>query len=190
MTAHPASQDPLLLLGRWAAAFARAAPALPQDDLPAPLETLIGFQLAGNPALIDLAWLVEILPVGNLTRIPQVQSWMRGVANVRGKLLPVVDGARFLGYPQGASRSQRILVIGGEDFAAGLVVDRVDGLRRLPQDAFVARDDLAEGPLRRYAVGGLEDPDKGVLPLFAPALLFEDPRFRDASLRDTASLSS
>lgn len=190
MNQRPGNRDPLLLLNWWAAAFARNAAALPLDAPPTPLETLIGFQLADSPAFIDLAWLTEILPVGNLTRIPQVQPWMRGIVNVRGKLLPVVDGARFLGHPQGVSRAQRILVIGGEDFAAGLIVDRVEGLRRLPQNAFVAPENLTEGPLRRYSVGGLADPDRGVLPLFAPTLLFDDPRFRDASLRDTASLSS
>lgn len=115
---------------------------------------------------------------------------MRGVANVRGKLLPVVDGALFLGSPSAPARQQRILVIGAEDCSAGLIVDRVDGLRRLPHDAFVAAEQLAEGPLKRYAAGGLNDPERGLVPLLAPALLFDDPGFRDASLRDTRSLAT
>jgi twitching motility protein PilI len=183
-------RDPLALLRRWSAAFAASATALPAGAQPAPAETLIAFQLAGSAAFIDLAWLDEILPVGAITRIPQVQPWMRGVANVRGKLLPVVDGALFLGSPSGPARQQRILVLGTEDCSAGLIVDRVDGLRRLPHDAFVAAERLAEGPLKRYAAGGLNDPGRGLVPLLAPALLFDDPGFRDASLRDTRSLAT
>ncbi len=181
-------RDPLALLSRWSAAFAAGATALPAGVPPAPAETLIAFQLAGGAAFIDLAWLAEILPVGAITRIPQVQPWMRGVANVRGKLLPVVDGALFLGGASGPARQQRILVIGVEEFSAGLIVDRVDGLRRLPHDAFVAPEQLAAGPLKRYAAGGLNDPERGLVPLLAPALLFDDPGFRDASLRDPRSL--
>ena len=184
----PTDRDPLTLLSRWSAAFARSATALPAAGQPSPAETLIAFQLAGSRAFIDLAWLAEILPVVAITRIPQVQPWMRGVANLRGKLLPVVDGARFLGSAPGPARLQRILVVGTGDFSAGLIVDRVDGLRRLTHDAFVAPELLADGPLRRYAAGGLQDAEGGPVPLFAPELLFDDPRFRDASLRDPAPL--
>lgn len=189
MNASP-DRDPLALLSRWSAAFARGATALPAAELPSPAETLIAFQLAGSAAFIDLAWLAEILPVASITRIPQVQPWMRGIANVRGRLLPVVDGARFLGSTPGPARQQRILVIGAEDFSAGLIVDRVDGLRRLFHDAFVAPELLADGPLKRYAAGGLRDPEGELVPLFVPQLLFDDPRFRDASLRDPSPLNT
>jgi len=77
-------------------------------------------------------------------------------------------------------------VIFSEEFSAGLIVDRVEGLRRFPHDAYVAPEELAESPLRGYAVGGLCDPGQGVVPLFQPALLFRDPLFRDVALRDPA----
>jgi twitching motility protein PilI len=176
--------DPLQLLRSLAAAYAAGAAQLPARIDPAPTETLIAFQLAGCRALIDLAWLTEILPVPPLSRVPQVQPWVRGIANVRGKLLPVIDGAEFLGAPRPPSRQQRILVVVHEDFAAGIIVDRVEGLRRFPHDAYVAPEQLAPSPLRRYAAGGLAEPSQGTAPLFRPALLFQDPAFRDLSLRD------
>ena len=185
MSKMPPLPDPLLLLNRWSTAFAKGAVALPAGDQPALLEAVLGFQLGGQDACIDLAWLREILPVGTCTRIPQVQPWMRGIINTRGQLLPVVDGARFLGLaPGGVAKSQRILVVGNEAFAAGLIVDRVDGLRRFPHDAFMPCEQLSESPLKRFAAGGLIAPETGLLPLFAPALLLEDPQFCDAALHD------
>jgi len=182
----PSPPEPLRLLRSLSAAFAQGSAGLPVQAQPAPIETLIAFQLAGTRVLIDLAWLAEILPLVPLTRVPQVQPWMRGIANVRGKLLPVADGAQFLGRAQSPSKQQRILVIFSEEFSAGLIVDRVEGLRRFPHDAYVAPEELAESPLRGYAVGGLCDPGQGVVPLFQPALLFRDPLFRDVALRDPA----
>lgn len=181
--------DPLQLLRNLSAAYATGAAQLPARTDPAPAETLIAFQLAGCRALIDLAWLTEILPVPPLSRVPQVQPWVRGIANVRGKLLPVIDGAQFLGVPNPPSRQQRILVVAHQDFAAGIIVDRVDGLRRFPHDAYVLPEQLAASPLRRYAAGGLVEPDQGAVPLLRPALLFQDPSFRDLSLRDPGSTS-
>jgi twitching motility protein PilI len=178
-----APPDPFALLQDLARIFASAASQLPAQAEYAPVATLIAFQLAGCSALVDLDCLSEILPVSNLTRLPQVQPWLHGIANVRGKLLPVVDGAGFLGQTIDVpAKHQRILVMVSDDFSAGIIVDRVDGLRHFAHDAFRERPEIAPGPLHRYVAGGLIDVDQRILPLFDPAMLFEDPAFRDASL--------
>lgn len=175
--------DPFALLLDLSRGFARSATPLPARTEYAPVATMIAFRLAGCDALVDLECLAEILPVRGLTRLPRVQPWMRGVANVRGKLLPVVDGAVFLGQSAPApAKHQRILVMVSDDFSAGLIVDRVDGLRHYPHDSFRDRQLLEPGPLDRFTAGGLVDPNQRILPLFDPALLFQDPGFRDASL--------
>ena len=178
-----APPDPFTLLRDLARTFTRVASQLPGQVEYAPMATMVAFQLAGCDALVDLECLSEILPVRHLTRLPQVQPWMRGIANVRGKLLPVVDGAEFLGRGATApSKHQRILVMVSDDFSAGVIVDRVDGLRHFAHDAFRARQDLQSGPFHRFVAGGLIDANRRILPLFDPALLFQDPAFRDASL--------
>lgn len=175
--------DPFVLLQELSRTFARAASQLPAQTEYAPVATLIAFQLAGCDALIDLERLSEILPVRDLTRLPQVQPWLRGIANVRGKFLPVIDGAQFLGGTATApSKHQRILVMVSDDFFAGVIVDRVDGLRHFAHDAFRERQELQAGPFHQYVAGGLVDANRRILPLFDPALLFQDPAFRDASL--------
>ena len=177
-----APPDPFALLQDLARAFARSASPLPARTQYAPVATLIAFRLAGRDALVDLECLSEILPVRGLTRLPRVQPWMRGIANVRGKLLPVVDGAEFLGQGVTApSKHQRILVMVADDFSAGVIVDRVDGLRHFAHDRFHDRQTLEPGPFDRFVAGGLADANERILPVFDPALLFQDPAFRDAS---------
>ena len=178
-----APPDPFTLLRDLARTFTRVSSQLPSQVEYAPIATMIAFQLAGCDALVDLECLSEILPIRHFTHLPRVQPWMRGIANVRGRLLPVVDGAEFLGRGATApSKHQRILVMVSNDFSAGVIVDRVDGLRHFAHDAFRERQDLPAGPFHRFVAGGLIDANQRILPLFDPALLFQDPAFRDASL--------
>ncbi len=66
-----------------------------------------------------------------ITRVPGARSWITGLANVRGQLLPIVDLKALLG---GAvtrpGRDTRILVVNHKEIPAGLVVDAVLGFRR------------------------------------------------------------
>jgi len=74
-----------------------------------------------------------------ITRIPGAKSWVKGLANVRGQLLPMLDLRQFLG--SGATtpgRNTRIVVVNHRDIPAGLIVDEVLGFRRFAESEFNA----------------------------------------------------
>ena len=101
----------------------------------------VSFRLGAENFLIARDETREVLSVPNfLTRVPGAKHWIRGLANVRGQLLPVVDLRAFLG---GASapigRSARILVVNHRDIPAGLLVDEVHGFRRYKDREFNAQ---------------------------------------------------
>ena len=74
-----------------------------------------------------------------ITRIPGAKSWVRGLANVRGSLLPMVDLRQFLGSgTTAAGRNTRVVVVNHRDIPAGLVVDEVLGFRRFAESEFNA----------------------------------------------------
>jgi twitching motility protein PilI len=74
-----------------------------------------------------------------ITRIPGAKSWVRGLANVRGSLLPMVDLRQFLGSgATAAGRNTRVVVVNHRDIPAGLVVDEVLGFRRFAESEFNA----------------------------------------------------
>jgi twitching motility protein PilI len=74
-----------------------------------------------------------------ITRIPGAKSWVKGLANIRGSLLPMLDLRQFLG--SGATtpgRNTRIVVVNHREIPAGLIVDEVLGFRRFAESEFNA----------------------------------------------------
>lgn len=103
----------------------------------------VGFRLGNERFVVPRDQVREVLMVPPaLTRVPGAKSWVRGLANVRGHLLPLVDLREFLGSGVGGTeRSARALVANSSEFPVGLVVDEVFGFRR-----FVDRELVDEAP--------------------------------------------
>src|SRR5690606_41774282 len=102
----------------------RNASALPQQVEAVTYWRGVGFMLAGQVFAADMNDVAAILQPPRLTKVPGVRSWVLGVANVRGRLLPVMDLAGLLAPPSRASwRSRRALVAVPVDYLAGLAVD-------------------------------------------------------------------
>src|SRR3546814_7189141 len=56
----------------------------------------VGFRLGMRRLLVGFDEVVEIIPLPAATPVPGAASWMLGVANVRGTLLPIVDLKQFM----------------------------------------------------------------------------------------------
>lgn len=98
---------------------------------PPPARQHLLFSLAGTRYALRLDHLVELGLPPATTAVPNVPGWVRGVANLRGDVLAVVDLAAFFGLePAGEAAAARLLVVraGGDDVTAGLLVDGVHGL--------------------------------------------------------------
>ena len=109
-------------------------------DLPSKIEVIaywrgVGFILAGQRYVAQMSDVGEILTAPKLTRVPGVKHWVEGVANVRGRLVPVMDLAAFLGGRSTAVRSSRTLIVEKGDLLNGLVVDAVLGMQHFPLDS-------------------------------------------------------
>ena len=115
-----------------------------------------------------------------VSRIPGAKSWLTGLANVRGQLLPVIDLQAFLGGAVTRSgRETRLIVVNHRDVPAGLVVDEVLGFRRFPGDD--RNKDAPDTALRceRYLRGAFRQ-DSDNWPVFDLAALVESPQFLKA----------
>lgn len=90
----------------------------------------IAFRAGSNNLLAPLDEVVEILDMPKLARVPLAQPWVRGIANIRGNLLPVVDFSGLLGGEVATlTEKTRVLVIDYDGIYSGLVVDEVYGLK-------------------------------------------------------------
>lgn len=92
----------------------------------------VGFRLGADRFVTDRADVKEVLSLpDSMTRIPGAKSWLRGIANVRGQLITVVDLKAFLGGGISMTdRRSRVLVVASRDVSTGLLVDEVLGFRR------------------------------------------------------------
>ena len=94
------------------------------------------FQVAGEEYALGVLRVREILEYGVVTRVPLTPPWIRGVFNLRGGVVPVVDLAVKFGVPPGEITPRTCIVIveaslGGETALMGLVADAVNQVLEL-----------------------------------------------------------
>jgi twitching motility protein PilI len=115
----------------------RTASGLPPQVDIKPQWSGIGFSLLGRRFVAPIEEVSEMLEVPRYTHLPGVQRWVRGVANVRGRLLPIADMAAYLGHQLEVSRRQRrIMVIEKDDIYSGLIVDASFGMQHFLVDSY------------------------------------------------------
>ena len=129
---------PFHILNEIAQSSINSAAGLPQQDEAVELWNGIGFLIAGTYYVAEMGTVSEILHLPKYTAIPGVKNWMRGVANVRGRLLPIMDLGRFFDLPTGTSktREKRVLVVEHADALSGVIVDGVLGMQYFSAETF------------------------------------------------------
>jgi twitching motility protein PilI len=111
----------------------------------------ITYRIGTNDLVSQLGEVVEILDVPELSRVPLTQPWVRGVANIRGKLLPVIDLSGCLtGGVTRITDKTRVLVIDYNGFYSGLIVDEVLGLKHFMDDEYSIEDAEVDDFLKPY----------------------------------------
>lgn len=88
------------------------------------------FKLADEIYAIDVANVREILEVGDITRIPQTPEYMRGVINLRGSVVPVMDMRLKFGMTQTEQSINTCIVVveaevEGDKLIVGALADSV-----------------------------------------------------------------
>ena len=150
-----AAASPSQLLRDMATRSRQTALGLPAQQEVQQLWTGVGFSVADVPYLAPMAEVNEILPVPHYTKMPGVKPWVKGVANVRGRLVPVIELSQFFGLAgRKRIRDQRILIVEIGDMLNGLLVDSVEGLQNFPVNEYnPAMPDHVPDRLKPYTSG-------------------------------------
>jgi twitching motility protein PilI len=142
----------------------------------------IAFRVANTSLVVALGEVVEILEFPDITFVPMTRPWVRGMANVRGSLLPVID---LNGYLNGSATKTtirtRVLVIDHNDVFTGLVVDEVLGIKHFMNDEFVPNDAIVEEALKPYTQNGFQSGEQ-YWGLFSLHALAETPQFLQVAI--------
>jgi purine-binding chemotaxis protein CheW len=116
---------------------------------------LIAFCIGDQEFAVDIMSVREIRGWSPATPLPQTPDYMRGVINLRGAVLPIMELAARLGLPvsEVSARSVIIVVTAG-DRLMGLLVDAVSDILSITQDRVQPPPDAA-GERAKSFVGGL-----------------------------------
>jgi purine-binding chemotaxis protein CheW len=95
------------------------------------------FMLSGETYAISILRIKEIIQYGALTEVPRMPDFIRGVINLRGAVVPVIDlSARFGKRPTQVGRRNCIIIIevamGAETQNVGVMVDAVNAVLEVP----------------------------------------------------------
>ncbi|NVK22339.1 MAG: purine-binding chemotaxis protein CheW [Kangiellaceae bacterium] len=132
--------------------------SLPQHDIRGgAFWSGVGFSLSGIDYLAPLDEITEIISVPQTTKVPGSKGWLKGVANLRGVLLALVDLQEFLGRQSSRNvLKQRVLVIDQQGSYLGLIVDEVRGLHHFEEGEQVEQGLTADAVIAPYIIGGFE----------------------------------
>jgi len=132
-----------------------AAP-LPMDEDIKAVWSGIGFRIAENHFIAPMEYVREIMKFPLVSQVPGSKDWVKGIANVRGNLLPVFDLQGFLSnLATPVKREARILAIAKDKLSAGLLVDEVYGMKYFDREHFEAKMQH-DVPWKEYFSGGFE----------------------------------
>lgn len=161
--------------------FASKAKPLPVPGEEVVTQAFVYFSVLNQDVVVAVEELAEVLELQAYTRLPRVKKWVRGVSNVRGRLLPVVDFAEFLdGRLSTSAKQQRILVLEAGSIYVGLLVDQVFGMRHLRVDRYTQSVSDVPEVLLPYLDGAFVQDGKRWL-LMRPPKLAADPIFMDVA---------
>jgi twitching motility protein PilI len=97
----------------------------------------IGFMMGGQRYVTPIKEVAEVLEEPHYTRLPGVKNWVKGVANVRGRLVPIMDLMGFFDSASIAhSRNNRLLVVSYNGILSGLIVEDVLGMQHFLADTY------------------------------------------------------
>ncbi|RXE59089.1 chemotaxis protein CheW [Acetivibrio mesophilus] len=94
---------------------------------------------------IEIKYVTEIIGIQSITEVPDLPGYIRGIINLRGKIIPVMDvrlrfGKEFKEYDDRTC----IIVIDSDNILVGLIVDSVWEVMSIPNEEIVTPPDFNE----------------------------------------------
>lgn len=112
------------------------------------------FALSNESYAIEIKFVTEIIGIQKITEIPDMPDYVKGVINLRGKVIPVIDvRIRFKIPKKDYGDRTCIIVVDINDMAVGLIVDEVSEVLNIPEDSIDPPPSTKKGQASRYIQG-------------------------------------
>jgi purine-binding chemotaxis protein CheW len=121
---------------------------------PGPELQLVTFALDQEEFGIPIGQVREVIRVSDITRVPQARPHVRGVTNLRGRVLAVVEIRTRMGLtPAEITPKSRVVVVGVHERTLGILVDSVSQVVKVPAATVVPAPDEVLSPGADYISG-------------------------------------
>ncbi len=127
-------------------------------------QSYLTFNLQNELFAINVGKVLEILEMKPITKVPRSPGFMKGVINLRGNILPVIDARNKFAMPEAAFTIDTCIIVlnidsGNESLLVGAIVDSVQKVIDIPDEAIqvsasmgaMYREDFIKG------IGKVED---------------------------------
>lgn len=97
---------------------------------------IVVFEVGSEHFGVEIASVESIIKMQPITQLPHVPSFVEGVTNLRGKVLPVIDLRKRFGLtPREADKNSRIIVVNVDQTEVGMIVDEVSEVLTIAEGA-------------------------------------------------------
>jgi purine-binding chemotaxis protein CheW len=119
---------------------------------------IVEFGLAKELYAVEHTYVRDVLRLENLTPLPCTPHFVRGIINVRGQILPVIDIKRFFDLPDvGITDLHRVIVVQFNRTEMGILADTVTAVRSIPRASVQASLPTLTGIRAAYLRGVTDD---------------------------------
>lgn len=122
---------------------------------------------------IEIRYVTEIIGIQPITEVAEMPAYVKGVTNLRGKIIPVMDARIRLRKPERAYDDRTcIIVLENEDISIGLIVDSVSEVLLIREEEIASPPDSGHGG-NKY-ISGIGKAEDGVKLLLDSRRLLSD----------------
>ena len=115
------------------------------------LDQLIRFAVDKEEYGVDIQKVKEVIKIKDITKLPKAPVFVKGVINLRGDIIPVIDLREKFGIEEKEyGDSTRIIVAEVDNRSIGMVVDSVSHVIRIAQDQIEPPPEMAGGLSREF----------------------------------------
>jgi purine-binding chemotaxis protein CheW len=133
---------------------------------------LVVFQLGEEEYAVDITQSKEIIKITKITNVPNTPDYVRGVINLRGQIVPVVDLRKRFNI-QGRCEKEKIITVEVRESLIGLVVDAVNEVFWFDMEELEPAPEVEGGIKQEFVRGVLKRGERLLVLIDLNKLLFE-----------------
>ena len=125
-----------------------------EDDENAMKDRYLTFSMGNETYGMEIQYVTEIVGIQKITQVPDMPDFVRGVINLRGQVIPVIDiRSRFRMEARAYDDRTCVIVVSFDEKEIGIIVDMVNEVLDIPAENISPPPSIGVGGQSRYING-------------------------------------